>query len=294
MKKIISTAVSMALVLLVASCQRELLDPAGVKTVTYAVSIPGSIATKAIDGLTLHYEVYCTEGEKVAVTDSDIPLCHKTKAVNLDGTVSLEIDIVNEQNFTVLFWAQAEGNTAFDCETLTNVSVNKDNLMSNSDYEVFSGMDYIIEGVSVKKGDVELTRPVAKLVIATTAAGLLPDAVVLQESSMTVSGMLSTAYNVAKGPVETNQVSTFKYKQANVPVADFNIGSTEYKSVAANCVAFVEEENTTRLDVTYHIVTSKGHFENTVDDVPVRANYRTNIIGNLITDEFISTVTASL
>lgn len=286
MKKLISIAASMALVILAASCHRENLEPVGGKYVTYRVSVPETMATKAIDELTLHYEVYRTEGEKVSVTSSDTPLYHRTKAVNPDGSVTLDVEILNEQNFTILFWAQAEGNNAFNCETLTNVSINKDKLMSNSDYEVFAGMDYIVKGVSVNSGDVDLKHPVAKLTIATTAESLAFDKknVELQESSMTVKGLLSTAYNVAEGPVATTQDNTFEYEQAAVPDADFKVGTTDYKSVAVNYVAFADAKNSTLVVVSYRIVTSEGNFIKTIKDVPVRANYRTNIIGNLITE----------
>ena len=286
MKKLISVATFIALVILAASCQRENLEPVGGQYVTYKVSVSETMATKAIEGLTLHYEVYRTEGEKVSVTSADTPLYHRTKAVNPDGSVTLDVEILNEQNFTVLFWAQAEGNTAFNCETLTNVSINKDNLMSNSDYEVFAGMDYIVKGVSVNSGDVELTHPVAKLTVATTAESLAFDKknVELQESSMTVKGLLSTAYNVAQGPVVTTQDNTFEYKQAAVPNADFKVGTTDYKSVAVNYVAFADAKNSSLVVVSYRIVTSEGNFVKTIKDVPVRANYRTNIIGNLITE----------
>ena len=286
MKKLISVATFIALVILAASCQRENLEPVGGQYVTYKVSVSETMATKAIEGLTLHYEVYRTEGEKVSVTSADTPLYHRTKAVNPDGSVTLDVEILNEQNFTVLFWAQAEGNTAFNCETLTNVSINKDNLMSNSDYEVFAGMDYIVNGVSVNSGDVELTHPVAKLTVATTAESLAFDKknVELQESSMTVKGLLSTAYNVAEGPVVTTQDNAFEYKQAAVPNADFKVGTTDYKSVAVNYVAFADAKNSSLVVVSYRIVTSEGNFVKTIKDVPVRANYRTNIIGNLITE----------
>ncbi|MBO5311400.1 MAG: hypothetical protein J6A91_05055 [Bacteroidales bacterium] len=286
MKKLISVATFIALVILAASCQRENLEPVGGQYVTYKVSVSETMATKAIEGLTLHYEVYRTEGEKVSVTSADTPLYHRTKAVNPDGSVILDVEILNEQNFTVLFWAQAEGNTAFNCETLTNVSINKDNLMSNSDYEVFAGMDYIVKGVSVNSGDVDLTHPVAKLTVATTAESLAFDKknVELQESSMTVKGLLSTAYNVAEGPVATTLDNTFEYKQAAVPNADFKVGTTDYKSVAVNYVAFADGKNSSLVVVSYRIVTSEGNFLKTIKDVPVRANYRTNIIGNLITE----------
>lgn len=286
MKKLISVASFIALVILAASCQRENLEPVGGQYVTYKVSVSETMATKAIEGLTLHYEVYRTEGEKVSVTSADTPLYHRTKPVNPDGSVTLDVEILNEQNFTVLFWAQAEGNTAFNCETLTNVSINKDNLMSNSDYEVFAGMDYIVKGVSVNSGDVELTHPVAKLTVATTAESLAFDKknVELQESSMTVKGLLSTVYNVAEGPVVTTQDNTFEYKQAAVPNADFKVGTTDYKSVAVNYVAFADAKNSSLVVVSYRIVTSEGNFVKTIKDVPVRANYRTNIIGNLITE----------
>lgn len=284
MKKLFYTATLVALSILAASCQRENLEPLDAQVVTYTVQLPDAIGTKALlgDGMTLHYEVYRTDAENATdFTTGATLLYHKEKAFE-NGEVKLDLELVNNQNFTVLFWAQTNGNGAFVCDDLTNVTINPANLKANQEnYAVFSGHDFIKSGGQLTGREIKLERPVAQLNIATTAASLasFKSTVTIDKSSVTLTGKLATSYNVATLAAGTAANVEFTYS-AEEPSGEFKTG---YPYVAMNYVAFVDADGE-NVKVDYTIKTSVGDITNTIGNVPLKPNYRTNILGNLITE----------
>lgn len=297
MKKILLFASALAGLFLAGSCQRESLEPVQQgNTVTYTVTVPDALATKGIgDNVanvnTLHYEVYRTAvAETVTFTDADRLLYHKTATVT-NGTARIELELVNDQNFTVLFWAQVgETNEAYDVTDLTNVTLKSPIKANQVDYAAFSGVDFIEGTDALTDKTIELTRPVAQINLGTTEASLtaFDTRVGLDGSSMTVSG-LSNTFNVAKQIPGAALTSTTVYDEKAVPAEPLKVNTTNYVYVGMNYVGFAPEVGTPVI-VSYDINTTEGHIQNTIENVPVKPNYRTNIIGNLITSKTAYTV----
>ncbi len=297
MKKILLFASALAGMFLAGSCQRENLEPVQQgNTVTYTVTVPDALATKGIgDNVanvnTLHYEVYRTAvAETVTFTDADRLLYHKTATVT-NGTAKIELELVNDQNFTVLFWAQVgETNEAYDVTDLTNVTLKSPIKANQVDYAAFSGVDFIEGTDALTDKTIELIRPVAQINLGTTEASLtaFDTRVGLDGSSMTVSG-LSNTFNVAKQIPGAALTSTTVYDEKAVPADPLKVNTTNYVYVGMNYVGFAPEVGTP-VTVSYDINTTEGHIQNTIENVPVKPNYRTNIIGNLITSKTAYTV----
>ena len=286
MKKVIFSLSALAAFFLAGSCQRENLEPAQQGgTVTYTVQVPQDLATKATgDGFTLHYEVY--RQADLIILDAS-PVYEGTKTFE-DGKADVELEFVKDQEFTVLFWAQqTTGTEAYDITDLREVSLNT--LVANDvTADVFAGNDHVTDCKSDKDGDVTLVRPVAQLNIATTASGLTlgasnsatssTAAVNPQRSMVVVNGLYGT-YNVADGTVYTNTKASRTYTEAAVPGSDFK---GTYKLMATNYLGFIPQEGD-NVEVSFTIYTEKdGNIEHSVSNVPVKANYQTNILGNLI------------
>lgn len=292
MKKLFYTATLVALSILAASCQRENLEPVANQTLTYTVALPDAAATKAAsEELTLHYEVYRTVEQGVTeFTAADNLLYAKTATFNAAGVATLDLEVVNGQNFTVLFWAQHEGNDVYSWDALTNVKVAQTLTANQTSYEAYAGVDCIKKGEELAGRKVTLTRPVAQLNIATTNASLdsyFDDDITVNESYVKVTGKLATSFNVATlSPAAASDVE-FKYESAAVPDGELKTG---YKYVAMNYVAFVDEDGE-NVVVDYILKTSEGDIDNTIGNVPLKPNYRTNIVGNLITASSDYTVT---
>ena len=279
----------MALAFFAASCQQENLEPvSGGNTVTYTVQVPGALATKALgDEIAevneLVYEVYRTEDERVdAFTNADNLLYHETATIT-NGVATITLELINNQNFTVLFWAHTKDNGVYNANDLTEVTITSPDVANNVNAQAFVGRDYVVNCVSDAAGKVTLTRPVSQLNLGTTVASLtaFEDPITISGSSVTVKG-LSTSYNVAALSAGEVAEEAYVYTETACPDATLEVGTTQYSYVAMNYVGFAENTGST-VEVSYGINTSEGQISNTIKNVPVKPNYRTNIIGNLIT-----------
>ena len=293
MKKILLFASALAGLFLAGSCQRENLEPMeSANTVTYTVTVPDALATKGIgDDVsnvnTLHYEVYRTAASETdTFTDLDRFLYHKTATAQSDGTFKIDLELVNDQNFTVLFWAQVgETNEAYDVTNLTNVTLKSSINANQVHYAAFSGRDFIKATEKLASKTVQLTRPVAQINLGTTEASLkaFKTPITLDGSSMIVTG-LSNTFDVAKQIPGAALTSTTEYAEKVVPTEKLTVNSTDYVYVGMNYAGFAPEVGTP-VTVSYVINTTEGDIANTIENVPVKPNFRTNIIGNLITSK---------
>ena len=285
MKKLIYSAVAMAFAFFAASCQKEVLEPvADGNTVTYTVQVPGALATKALgDEVTavdkVYYEVY--RAGDVDQLDAE-PVYEGSKPVS-NGQASFELEFVKNQNFVVLFWAQNADLQMYDITDLRAVELKTPGLANNVNAQVFAGKDEVENCVSAVGGNVELTRPVSQLNIATNAESLAfgTKTIDLVSSTVTVTG-LYPVYNVATGEVSGTSAAV-TYADAEIFEETLTVGGNPYTYAAMNYVGFAHEESTT-VDVDFIITTSEGAVEHSVPNVPVKPNYRTNIVGNLLTD----------
>ena len=300
MKKILLFASALAGLFFAASCQQENLEPVGGNTVTYTVQVPDALATKALgDDVSnvniVHYEVYRTaEANTVDFTGTDNLLYHKTAPMTA-GTATIDLELVNDQNYTVLFWAQVgEENEAYDVTDLTKVTVKTDLYANKVDYAAFAGRDFIVEGKNLAGRTVTLKRPISQINIATTPEslegnGAFIDDVVLEGSSVTVAG-LSNTFDVANLAASAQMNSTYEFDEQAVPNATLEVNGKNYTFVAMNYVGFADALGT-QVTVSYVINTTEGNIDNEIKNVPVKPNYRTNIVGNLITSTSDYTIT---
>ena len=285
MKKLIYSAVAMAFAFFAASCQKEVLEPvADGNTVTYTVEVPGALKTKALgDDVTavdkVYYEVY--RAGDVDQLDAE-PVYEGSKPVS-NGQASFELEFVKNQNFVVLFWAQDEDLQMFNIDDLRKVQLTTPGASNNVNAQVFAGSDTVTDCVSGKGGNVELTRPISQLNIFTTKESLSfgGKAITLYTSTVKVDGLYTT-YNVAEGEAVTENVEAadFTYGSYAVPATQ---ATDPYAYVAMNYVGFAPNASAT-VQVDFTITTSEGDVMHSVSSVPVKPNYRTNIVGNLLTE----------
>ena len=292
MKKILYSAAALALAFFAGSCQQENLEPVvSGNTVTYTVQVADAVATKAlgdeIDAVNeLVYEVYRTEAEgDMEFSYVDNLLYHRTATIT-NGVATIELEFVNDQNFTVLFWAHVQGNDVYNVQDLTAVTITSPDVANNVNAQAFVGRDFVRDCVSDNNGKVTLVRPVSQLNIATTPESLrmFDDVIDLEGSSVKVTG-LATSYNIAKLSAFGETATEYEYTETAVPTDGLTVNGKNYTYVAMNYVGFAPEMGTSDVTVSYVINTSEGDIDNEILNVPVKPNYRTNIIGNLITSK---------
>ena len=292
MKKLLYCAAALAMAFFAGSCQQENLEPVVNGSVTYTITLPETVQTKGENGYNsydLYYEVYkSVNGDEVAAyTD---PLFEEK--VTFDGsTTTIALDLLNDQDYTILFWANKkvnEGETSwFDVTNLRNVKILSAN-SNNDDRDAFCGMDQLEQHDGTQSKTVELKRPFAQVNIATLVTTDKYD--ITPQSSYVEFSKIPVAYNVFTGkPVGENTVVKYGVKENDEHVYTAIPGNqiaNDYTNVAMNYV-LVPESN---IDVYYEIVTPNGTVKNNVPNVPVKPNYRTNIIGNLLTSNATYTV----
>ena len=293
MNKLIKYASALAAILLGSSCQQEFTDNAeSASTITYSVEIPDVAATKTLGGGTninnLVYSVYKTDAESLeaAITSmSSNKLVYRSnpKASNQttafsDGKAHVTIELINDQKYIILFWAQVDeewiSGTDFD---LTNV-VYPDELDANDDkYSAFSGVSYIAKVKGTRNASVTLSRPFAQVNIASVAPKGYT--VNVTSSSVKIYGA-AESFNVAT-QTASEDVTDVVFGDATTPSGPFN--DTYPHWIAMNYV-FANDN----VSVGYTINTDHGNMtclESPISNVPVAKNHRTNIIGNLLSSE---------
>lgn len=292
MKKFTFFAVALASLFLAGSCQQENLEPtAAAETVTITVELPQQ-QTKAIgDAETvteLIYEVWNTDSNGNLVGEQ---LTHRS--VDLSGTTyDLSLDLLNDHNYAILFWAQVKDAGHYVTTNLTEVKEKKTQFSANQESRAaFYGV-YTIEDHNRKAtGTVTLRRPFAQLNLGTEIKGQSYNVPLeLSASAVTVANV-ANQFNVLTGIASGDQEITFA--SYSVPGANevFPIEADKYHYAGMNY--FFVPKDGTNITVNYTITTNHGDVTNEVLSVPVKQNFRTNLYGNLLTSNALVKVEIS-
>ena len=299
MKKFMLFASALAGLFLAASCQQENLEPVGKgNTVTYTVEAPGALQTKAIaDGMNVNelvYEVWITSANGTTNLNGAQKLYQATAEMfHEDGKnkATITLDLVKDQHYTVLFWAQVAEADAYNTTELTAVSYAKDldaYLANDESLAAFYAVDFVNDGVATNP-TVLLKRPFAQVNLCTlnskAAAQVAGDYnIALVNSKMTLESV-PTTFNVATSDVDDEQTVEFVYNA--VPGGEdktITVNGENYYYAGMNYV-FAGSNVTLTYDIQTSLNGSTNYatVNNVISDVPVRENYRTNIVGNLLT-----------
>ena len=322
MKKLLFSAVALA-TLLCASCQREGLELSGDNAVIFTVEAPGALGTKAFDSLAdgcyfadglnvneLHYAVYMTnDGLDYSLEDAP----EKTHGPLIQGVTTMseraatvKLDLLRNQEYTIIFWAQVKDAGHYEVGDLRTISMNTtpvadpealaDAAVVGNDESRAAFYQVCEFNTRVQKvHNVTLYRPFAQLNLLTTKESLLPkqDGVISQNyaidvvsSEVTVSGLSTTFSPIApKNPVAAT--SNLQFSMQLTPEKQgqqyLEVNGVEYPYVSMNY--FFVPAGDALVEVSYAIKTNPGenNITNTITQVPVKENFRTNVIGNLLT-----------
>lgn len=297
--KTIATAV--LAVLAVAACQKENLGevaPDGREAEVKLTLTSPQIGTKSYaDGKTVnkvfvHVYQQGADGKlkyiaPAAAGESATP----SQVVDMtDGAAKYSTRLVTGQKYTFVFWAEYRDAASpspytYDPETKT-VTVNYAGVAGNDETrDAFCNVLKDVEITGTYSSDVKLYRPFAQLNFGVTsedyaaakAAGL---EVTAAEVKLTNA---ATSLNLLGGTVSGAAEVTFA--AAALPTETLSAAGATYKYVAMDYV-LVGKAAKTLSDVTLTLTatgTQSTTPEFTYSNVPLQANYRTNIVGNLFT-----------
>ena len=132
MKKLLYCAVALAGLFAAASCQQESLEPVA-GGVTYEISLPTAMQTKGAEGYAeydLYYQVFKTaDKDKVATA----PLLFEKKVTMTGNKTKVSLELLNDQDYTILFWANKAETDYVKSNSLAISSVQNDVVSSKSE-----------------------------------------------------------------------------------------------------------------------------------------------------------------
>ena len=285
MKKLLYTFAVVATALAAAGCARE-IAPAEVSgdtvTATFTVDLPASIATKALgDNATeLKFFVY----------DKDGVLLDLGQTVTVSGrTATVNVDLVKDFEYQFAFWAQTPGKYTITAGAIT---IPYASLMNDADADAFwarfpkegegfgGGDTYKVTGPFSE--DVTLTRPFAQINVGAVdgdfdvaeKSGLHPTQLT---TSYTISGVPNVFTLLSGASSGTTDVAA---TAAAIPGGTLTVSGTDYDYAA---MLFVLPMDNATVTLNGTITADNYTLTREVPNVPIKANYRTNILGRIFT-----------
>ena len=284
-KKLLKSFAAAAMSVLALACAKEPVTGDG-QTVeaTFDVDVPGVMATKAIgDGMTasqLYYQVFDEKSNPIE------GLGVQTKKMN-SGKTTVTFQLVKDQTYNFVFWAQTptEGYYEIDgTEGLKKISANyADKNANDENFDAF----YAVEKLTVNgpiSESVTLTRPFAQVNIATTgkiAAGPASKELDFDGATSTVTFKnVPTEFSPLSSDDVVDGTESVVFASAAVPEGNITVAGKEYKYLSMNYV--FAPKNGSVYDVAAELTVAGKTVPVSVPNVPLKRNWRTNIVGNLL------------
>ncbi len=283
MRKIFLAVAAMAM--LATACTKDDSAVVGNESlVSFSVSSP-ELATRYGEGseaTDLYYAFYEVKNDGTLSILSDLSATTEEKAETLvGGKATINVSLVDGRNYAAIFWAQAEGAPyTIDWESQTMSYANATLTVNNEDYDAF----YAYYPVSTEKTHkVSLTRPFAQINIATAEEdynNAVKAGLTATQTKVVVKGVC-TSFDLVNGKVAADEQSELTFDWAAIAECDeANCTGKKagYKNLAMNYV-LVEG----RRLVTVEMYVNDSEVKRTYTTVPVERNYRTYILGKLLT-----------
>lgn len=301
-KKLFLGMFAAAGMLLATSCSNDELDvvqSGNEAQVTFSLGLEGGIATRAIsDGESadvLMYAVFDEAGNRINTIQ-------KVSRTGVTFPTTENITLAKGQTYKVAFWAQDEDCEAYTVSDDMKVTVNYANNKNKGNNDetrdaFFKTVEFTVtRSTSI---DVELKRPFAQINVGVTKAdwdAAVASGITVAQSSVVIKNA-ATELNLLDGTVSGE--TEVSYELANIPSdpailqvdtdgdgikEDYNwlsmsyilpfAESTGYEKAALEDVAFVFASNGEPIE-----------FNQGLNNVPVQRNWRTNIIGKILTGD---------
>ncbi len=274
------------------SCSSD--EPAVTNTsdglVSFTVSVPSSVSSRAAnDGFSardLVYVVYDADNGYTPLFKEELPLqfnegSHET---------TVNIQLVNGKKYTVAFFAKnaAAPYTVSDAGTLT-IDYTTGTLSANSDiFDAFYGRSEDFTVGSGNPDKVTLYRPFAQVNVGAADWGAAKKAgLTVTQTSMAFTAEVPYTMSMLDGTVGSERTAV-TYTMADIhdttsgEPSMINVASRDYYWVSMNYVLASTDQSVINT-VTFDYNGSPAAIQ--VNTVPVRRNYRTNIVGNFFTSD---------
>ena len=215
MKKLVYWAMGLAAVITAVSCQKEINYLDGNTNVKFEVNA-GEIATKAIaDGTNidvLYWELYGADP-----TTASSPLGEGIVR-DSDGnkTFTVELKLVADQNYNIVFWAQVDGQNHYVVDDLRNVQINTyadEKANDETRAAFFAVYPFHTENGSSINETITLYRPFSQLNFGATtyetSLNLVNNGRIKVDSTAVTVTNIASSFNTLTGEGEGEAAVTF-------------------------------------------------------------------------------------
>ena len=283
------------------SCSNEKTEELGGEAmVSFELNVQNQMLTKSGGGAgvdVLAYSLFDANGNLIAEIGNS-GLAKKENAFAAGMSENVSISLTKGKTYTIVFWAQ---NSLCKAYTLTagdkglNVDVDYKGVNNDETRDAF----YASETFTVEENaavEVVLSRPFAQINLGVTEEdwnAAVTSGINITQSKVVIKNV-AKSINLLDGSVSGEE--NVEYELANIPttgtraasnVKDLEVDSVSYKWLSMSYILTGEKKTTLDSDgLQFVLVADNG--ENIVLDeglhnVPVQRNWRTNIVGSVLT-----------
>lgn len=278
-----------ALTLLAVSCNKEQVAevPDGqMVDVTFTAALPGEMATKALgDGQTakkLYVSVYENDDAKTKLE------LDKT-ATFTDLKTQVTFSLVKGKTYNFVFWAQAAEGAPYDVTDLKNIKISYEGADANDEKrDAFYATRKELKVNGALTETIKLYRPFAQVNFGTADYEAAVAAGVEPVKSVFTATDVATIFDTfeAEGK-EAKDVVTFT--ESALPGETLVTKAGDYKWMTMNYILPMGKQDAKHIsNVTAEFIPETGiTVKASSPQAPVQNNYRTNIVGDLLTSQVI-------
>lgn len=290
MKNLLLYASVVAAMMLAGACQKEVLNPVseGDAAVSFSLELP-AVETKAMSKAEstniVYYEIWNSDWSRQLYPVDNSALASATVS---GCKATIKLTLVSDQTYNFIFWAQNDSHDAYDVNELKNVKVDYTKIDGNQDkFDAF----YAVKTIKVEgpvNETVYLYRPFAQLNFGADIMQTTFGPVVVDDTEITVSN-LATVFNTIKGVGETptNAKVTFKANGCATTTEDLVTHGQSYTWVTMDYMLMMDEKSIVDVDASFEVQNMDAPVTHSLTNVPLKKNYRTNIVGNLFTTDAV-------
>lgn len=284
-KNLFKTFAIAAMAVLAGACEKEQIGSADGETVemTFNVDVPETtITTKGLSDAAqvdeLRFQLFIKEGTGYKmVQDQTVPVTNKKAA--------LKASLVKQQHYEAAFWAQASGTDFYETTDLRAVKMNIAKVKANEPMMDAFWMNDGFTATVARTKTIIMKRALAQVNFGTVVP-TGADALSITKSQVVMKGV-PTTLNVLLGNKDNSHSGSEDITfQDNAPISGEKLiiadGGTQYDYVATAYV-FAPKSGDLLTDVSAKVTFNNGNYTTiSAPNVPIHRNYRTNILGNLL------------
>lgn len=302
-------SVLMGIVVLAAGCGRNLDPTCGQKEVDVSFDMDvAQSATKAYgDGMTVntvHVYAYLVDSATGGLAYID-PASHGENCPSqtlgmTGGKASYSTRLVTGQKYVIVFWADYRSDDYVSPYTYDNamhtISVEDHNYQvyaapaNDERRDAFYAVETIAVSGAIGGRTVQLKRPFAQVNIGVTdqvMSNAASKGITFKDLSVTFSNVASkidlVTGEVYRDVPDDDHADYVPFKASSLPNKKFVVGGVEYNLISMNYVLVDQgEEGTVARNIS--LISDGGKFQRQFSNVALRANHKTNIVGDILVE----------